>query len=246
MNSSNLIDPDEFFRRFFEPFPADGLTRFRPGDTVRLVREEQFFGFPAGALGQVLSVDDPEGSMAAKGRPFLVQLDLRPFKVAVPADLRAMIREQTGHDEPYFLDASVYVGPNDLELVTRPGDAVESDLFWNGDISADQRAMLAFLRERAVEVGVKARHGSVLCRDLLEGYHVWQQTQDTATLIALVAAIRNYRKWVATCEFTALADWARGFDDLLDVPDNAGQVYRLLDQLGMVYVDEDGAWRRKV
>lgn len=238
---TNHIDPSEFFKRLFEPFPADGMTRFRVGDSVRLVRQERIFGVPAGAIGEVLEVDVPGGNMTSKGRPYYVRLDLRPFNIPIPVDLRRVTLTLTGQDEPYYTEITTYLSPNDLERVP---DVVEESLFWNNNVTIEQRVLLRYLREHVTEVQIGARNGSRVCRDLLDGYALWQQSTNRATLAALVATIRDYRQWVVTCEFTALTGTVREMEAWLEVPDQAHRVYRKLEELGYQWSEQQAAWRR--
>jgi len=113
MNPSN-VDPAEWVRRFFAPLPFDWLTRFKPGGKVRLIRPAYWLPIvPVGAPGVVLVID--ADTMAAKGRPYHVEFDLRTYALKQRDFIPEKVLLDLGidPDEPLtFL--RTYLGPDDL------------------------------------------------------------------------------------------------------------------------------------
>ncbi len=82
----------EFMRRLFEPLPYEHRVMFRPGDVVKHSRPDLWGNVPLNAEGVVVSLEHPESVMASKGRDYLVEFDLTPFKIPVDPAIIAMLQ----------------------------------------------------------------------------------------------------------------------------------------------------------
>ncbi len=115
------IDPKAFFRRLFEPLPADWRTRFKAGDRVRLVRPDPFGFIPRGAEGAIIAIEPPDSFMGSKGRVYQVCFNLRPFNLRLcdrfsPSQLDHLRNLGVDPNE-LLLTSETNVSPLDIEAV---------------------------------------------------------------------------------------------------------------------------------
>lgn len=116
----------DIMKRIFEPFPADGMTRFKAGDKVRLVRRAWFLqDVPLGCEGEVVEVDPPDSVMSEKGRPYSVRFNLLPYEIPIDEKTRNLIiKAGIPADEipPFHIAMTTNVSPLDIEKAILSGE----------------------------------------------------------------------------------------------------------------------------
>jgi hypothetical protein len=109
-----------FWQRFFEPLPHNWQTLYKPGEKVRLIREDPLSFVPLGAKGIFMEVLRGDSVMATKGRPYGIEFDLTPFGIKWGERLPLPLCRELGiPPESIVQSTTAYFGPNDLECQDR-------------------------------------------------------------------------------------------------------------------------------
>jgi hypothetical protein len=113
---------EDILNRMFEPTPI--MASYSIGDTVRLRRPELSGLVPVGAIGTIVDLDNPDGAMYAKGRPYEVEFELAQYKIPASSVFPPHVIEKlkaagSPHDE-YLRSTATYFGTNDLEVIGSP------------------------------------------------------------------------------------------------------------------------------
>lgn len=232
----------EALMRIFEQFPADGMTRFKPGDKVKLIRIDLYWDVPVGAIGIVQAVASGEDAMAVKGKPYQVKFDVRPFNIPVPQAVHGWLKKTNESAPQYQSAVTSFFSPNDLELVeAAPRDAVVTQAI---KLSDYDRLLLEYFGNQIPNLIIR-RQTCAFSASLLTLFDKWREDiTDEAALAALVVATDFYRTWQAAREATALVDTItpQEYADTVPPAEVREKVYAHLQTLGWKWYIGAGIW----